>query len=128
MQSNSADDCIDVYLNHNIEILNLFNPELQLINTKPIIKNKLKHLLGQLKEFKIQKVLVLENKNLDHYKSMNKIFHLRAKLIVNDSHIGKTFGLMHQRVMTKIKKSVSKDWIVKTIENMIFRSLRVRWK
>ena len=59
---------------------------------------------------------------------MNKIFHLRAKLIVNDSDIGKTFGLMHQRVMTKIKKSVSKDWIVKTIENMIFRSLRVRWK
>ena len=35
---------------------------------------------------------------------MNKIFHLRAKLIVNDSDIGKTFGLMHQRVMTKIKK------------------------
>ena len=47
---------------------------------------------------------------------MNKIFHLRAKLIFNDSDIGKTFGLMHQRVMTKIKKSVSKDWIVKTIE------------
>ena len=46
MQSNPADDCIDVYLNHNIGILNLFNPELQLINTKPIIKNKLKHLLG----------------------------------------------------------------------------------
>ena len=30
---------------YNIEILNLFDPELQLINTKPVIKNKLRELL-----------------------------------------------------------------------------------
>ena len=39
MQSNSSDNCVHRY---NIEILNLSNPELQLINTKPMIKNKLK--------------------------------------------------------------------------------------
>ena len=39
MQSSSFDDCI---CHFNIKILNLFDTELQLINTKPIFKNKLK--------------------------------------------------------------------------------------
>ena len=39
MQSNSSDNCIHPY---NVEILNIFDPELQLINTKPKIKNNLK--------------------------------------------------------------------------------------
>ena len=37
VQSNSADDSIHHY---NVEIFNIFDPELQLINTKPMIKNK----------------------------------------------------------------------------------------
>ena len=39
VQSNSSDNCVHHY---NVEILNLFYPELKLINTKPVIKNKLK--------------------------------------------------------------------------------------
>ena len=35
MQSNSSDNCVNCY---NIMILNLFYLELQLINTKPMIK------------------------------------------------------------------------------------------
>ena len=45
MQSNSSDNCICHY---NVKILNLFDPKLQLINTKPIIKDKLKELLSDL--------------------------------------------------------------------------------
>ena len=45
VHSNSSDDCIHCY---NIEILNLFHPELQLINIKPVIKNNLKKLLREL--------------------------------------------------------------------------------
>ena len=56
MQSNSFDNCVHHY---HIEISNLFDPELQLINTKPIIKNKLKKLLMALKKFKARAVLVL---------------------------------------------------------------------
>ena len=44
---------------YNVEILNFFDPEFQLVNTKPVIKNKLKELLSQLKRFKVQTVLVL---------------------------------------------------------------------
>ena len=57
MQSNSSDNCAHCY---NIEILNLFDPELQPINTKPIIKNKLERLLSELKKFKIQAILVVD--------------------------------------------------------------------
>ena len=50
VRSNSSDNCIHHY---NVEILNYFDPELQLINTKPVIKNKFKKLLSELKKFKI---------------------------------------------------------------------------
>ena len=54
MQSGSSDDYVQI---HDIEILNLFHQKLQLINAKPLIKNKLKDLLGELKKFKIQTIL-----------------------------------------------------------------------
>ena len=37
MHSSSSDDCAR---HHNIEISSIFDPELQLINTKPVTKNK----------------------------------------------------------------------------------------
>ena len=37
VQSNYSDNCVHHY---NVEILNIFDPEFQRINTKPVIKNK----------------------------------------------------------------------------------------
>ena len=54
MQSSSSDNFVSHY---NIKILNLFDPELQLINSEPGIKNKLKDLFGELKKFKIQTIV-----------------------------------------------------------------------
>ena len=48
MQSNSSENCIHRY---NVEIVDIFDPELQLRNTKPLIKNKLKELLSELIKF-----------------------------------------------------------------------------
>ena len=53
-QSNSSDSYIHSY---NVDILNLFDPELQLINTKPIIKDQLKKKLSELKKFKVRTTL-----------------------------------------------------------------------
>ena len=105
MQSNSPDKYVHHYY---IEILNLFDPELRLINTKLMIKNKLKELLSELKKFRVQIILVLE------YKKRNdcKIFHLSTKLIASDSDIIEAFISMHQSIMTKIKNYASEDWIV----------------
>ena len=105
MLSNTSDNCVHHY---NVEILKLFDPELQLINTKPMIKNKFKELLCELKKFKVQIILVLEyNKRNDC-----KIFHSNTKLIASDSDIDEEFKSMHQSIMTKIKNYASKDWIV----------------
>ena len=51
LESNFSDNCEHHY---NIEILNLFDPELQLINTKPMIKSKLKEFLSELKKLKFR--------------------------------------------------------------------------
>ena len=73
MQSRSFDNCIHHY---NVENLNIFDPDLQLINTKLVIKNKLQASLSELKKFKAQTVLVLD------YKKRNdrKIIHSSNKL------------------------------------------------
>ena len=80
MQPKSSDNCIHRY---NVEIFIIFDPELQPINTKPTIKNKLKELLSELEKFQVQKILALD------YKKRNdrKIFHSSAKLIGSDSDI-----------------------------------------
>ena len=51
VQSDSSDNCIHHY---NVEILHLFDPELQLININPVIKNKVKELLSALKNLKFR--------------------------------------------------------------------------
>ena len=56
---------IIVYISITLKSLNIFDPELQLINNKPVIKNKLKELLSELKNPKVQTILVL------HYKKRN---------------------------------------------------------
>ena len=96
VQLNSSDYCIHCY---NIEILNLFDPELQLIKTKPMIRNRLKELLTELKKFKVQTILVLGYRK----RSDQKIFQSSVKLIASDSDIDISFKFMHQGNMIKKK-------------------------
>ena len=55
IQSNSSDKYVG---RHNIKILNLFDPELQLIITKSMIKEKLKEMLSDFKNFIVQTILL----------------------------------------------------------------------
>ena len=117
MQINSSDKYVHCY---NIEILNLFYQELQLINPKPMIKNKIKKLTNDLKKFKHQTIIVLEYKQ--RYNC--KIFHSSTKLMASYSDINDKFISMHQSIMTKIKKCASEDWIVlDVIINIVLRFL-----
>ena len=50
VKSNSSDNCAHHY---NVEVLNIFDPELQHISTKPVIKFKSKELLSKFKKFKL---------------------------------------------------------------------------
>ena len=69
MQSNSSDGSVRHY---NIEILNLFALELQLSNTKLVLKKQIKR---KLKKFKAQTISVLEYKEMDDHKSLLNSFH-----------------------------------------------------
>ena len=80
MSSNLSDACIHQY---NVEILNIFDPDLQLINTKAMIKSKWKVLLSELKKFKVETILVLDYKK----RTDRKIFRSSAKLIASDLDI-----------------------------------------
>ena len=80
LQPCSSDKSINCFYT---EILNLLDPELQLINTKPTIKNKLKELLSELKKFKVQTILFLEFKKRNN----SKIFHSSIKIFPSDSDI-----------------------------------------
>ena len=55
MQSDFSDNCLHRY---NIENLNLLDTELELVNTKQMIKNKLKELIIELKKYKVRAILV----------------------------------------------------------------------
>ena len=57
VQSNSFDDCMHRF---TVKILNIFDPELQFANTKPMMKSKLQELLSDLKKLKIQLLLVIQ--------------------------------------------------------------------
>ena len=59
VQSKLSDNCMHQY---NVEILNLFDPELQLIITKAMTENKLKELFNEMERFKIQTTSVLDYK------------------------------------------------------------------
>ena len=104
---------------YNVEILNLFDPELQLINTKPVIKNKLKELLSELKKFKVQTILVSGCTKRNDCKTC----HSCTKPIANDSEIDEALKSMHQSIMTKIKNYACKDWIV--LDVIIKHSIKI---
>ena len=105
MQSSSSDNC---KCHFNVKILNLFDPELQLINTKPIIKEK--------KEYKVKLIFLLILIVLEYKKKNDhKIFHLSAKLIASNSDNDEASKSMHQSIIRKIKNSASENWVVETI-------------
>ena len=99
--------------------MNLFDRELQLINTKRLIKNKLKGLLSELEKFKDQAVLVLDYKKRNDH----QIFHSSTKLIASYPDIDEAFKSMHQSILAKIKNYACEDYIV--LDVIINQSIKI---
>ena len=115
MQSSLSDKYVHRY---NIEILNLFDSELQLISAKTIIKNKLKELLSELKS-SVQTILFLEYQKRNN----RRIFHSNAKLIASDSDIDEAFKSKHQSIMSTMKNYAGEDWAV--VDMIIKHSIKI---
>ena len=64
---------------YNVEILNSFNPELQLKDTESAIKSKLIELLSELNGFRFVTTLVLVFKKIKVPRSMAILFKLKYR-------------------------------------------------
>ena len=75
---------------YNVEILNSFNPKLQLKDIESAIKNKLKKSLPKLRGFKFVTTLVsvlkkIESEDKTKYNTLYS--HTKKETIINESHI-----------------------------------------
>ena len=92
--------------NYNVDILNSFNPELQLQNTESAIKNKLKDLLYEVRGFKFV-ALVSEFRKVesdDVRKYMTCYWNSKAETIMNQSDIHIVFELIYGTIISNIQK------------------------
>ena len=79
---------------YNVEILNSFNPELQVEDTESAIKSNLKDFLTQLKSFTFVTTLALVFKKIeseDKTKYENFYSSSKAEIIINESDIDNAF-------------------------------------
>ena len=105
---------------YNFEILNSFNPELQLKDTKSAVKSKLIELLSQLSGFKFVPTLALlfkkieskDKTNYDNFYSSSK-----AEIIINENNIDDVFKSIYTAIITNIQKSLGKGsgWIIDSV-------------
>ena len=101
---------------YNFEILNSYNPELQLKDTESAIKNKLKQLMTELRGFKFVTTLVLVFKKVeseDKTKYGTFYSNSKAEIIINESDINDMFKSIYTTFISNIQKSLGKDsgWI-----------------
>ena len=106
---------------HNAQILNSFNPELQLKGTESAIKSKPIELLTQLKAFKFVTTLVLWFKKIESEdKTKYGTFYLSSKaeiVTINKSDIDDVFQSICTTIILNIIKSLGKSsgWIVDSV-------------
>ena len=90
---------------YNVEVLNSFNPELQLKDTESTIKSKLKKLLSELRGFKFMTTLVLVFKKIENEDKtkFDKFYSSsKAKIIINESDINDVFESIYSRIISNI--------------------------
>ena len=68
---------------YNVKIRHIFDAELQLINTKAMIKNKSKELLSELKKFKVQTMLVSDYKRKEKKRNRKKMIVKSSNQVLN---------------------------------------------
>ena len=97
---------------YNVEILNSFNPVLQIKDTEPEVKNKLKKLLTESRKFKFVTTLVLVFKKIESdYKTKYDTFYSnsKAQIIINESGIDDVFESTCSTIISNIQKILGKS-------------------
>ena len=96
---------------YNVEILNFFDPELQLKDTEFAIKIKLKKILSELKGFKFVTTLVLVFKKIkseDKTKYNTFYSNPKAEIVTNESDIDDMFKSIYTGIISNIEKFIQR--------------------
>ena len=90
----------------NVEILNSFNPELQLKDTESAIKNKLIELLSESRGFRFVTLVLVFKKieSEDKTKYDNFYSSSKAEIIINESYIENVFKSIYTTIIANIQK------------------------
>ena len=89
-----------------VEILNSFNPKLELKDAEFSIKKRLKKILSELRGFKLVATLVLVFKKIESQdKTKYDIFHSnsKAEIIINDSEIDNLLESLYATMISDTK-------------------------
>ena len=92
-----------------MEILNSFNPALQLKDTECANKNKLIDLLSKLKGFQFVTTLILEFKMIQSDdKTLDSTFYWNSKAekIINEKDIDDMFKSIYSTIISNMQKSL----------------------
>ena len=105
---------------YNNDILNSFNPEIQLKITEFAIKIKLKYLLSELREFKF---VIFRDKKIgsdDTTKYSTFYSNSNAKTVINGSDIDNVFESICSTIILNIQRSLGKGlgWIIDLVVNL----------
>ena len=97
-----------------------FNPELHIEYAEPGIRNKLIHLLTELKGFKFVMTLVIEFKKTesnDATKHTTLYSNSKAETIINNSNIVDAFESICTTIISNIQKYFGKDlgWTIGSV-------------
>ena len=86
---------------HSVEVLNSFNPELQLEGTAFVIRNKLKKLFTELRGFKFVTELALEFKIMEkHNKKYSTFYSILKSGTINESNIDDLFKSIYCTIVS----------------------------
>ena len=105
---------------YNVEILNHFNPEIQLKDTEYALKSKLIELLTQLKGLKFVTTLVLGFKKVEsENKTKYDTFYssTNSEIIIHKIDIEDVFQSVYATITSNIQKSlgISSGWITDSV-------------
>ena len=103
---------------YKVEILNSFNPELQVKNSESVIKNKLIDLLTELKGFKFVTIIVFNKIKSDDKPKYETVYsHLKAEVIIKKSDIDGLFKSIYTTVISYIKVFLGQGlgWIIDSV-------------
>ena len=102
---------------YNVEILNSFNPELQIKDNESAIKSQLIDLLTQLKGFKFVATLVLAFKKIkgENEKKYDNFYpSSKAEIIINESDADDMLQSIYTTIITNIQKSLGLSFRLKS--------------